>query len=148
MCHGVGYGTAGFSMFCLMISRKARYSKTLLYIKCMFSHSPQHSSEYIHIVGRIHRDIVTNLRRCTCTVLLILLRFEIHLKIFRHISKNRIPDLLKIYWKPSCCKKTDGQIEMKKPKAASPSFANTPKIITRSGKLKSCITLYPASMIL
>jgi hypothetical protein len=48
--------------------------------------------------------------------------------MFRHVLKNLIPDLLKIYWKPCCCKKTDGQIDVKKAIAASPSFDNRSKI--------------------
>jgi len=148
MCHVVGYGTSGFSMFCLMISQISDFRKKIIDIKCIFWISRRHSSEWIRIVRRIQREIVTHLRSCSCTVFLILTRFLFHLNIFRHVIKNQTPGLLKTYWKPSCCIRTNGQVDMKKSKAAFPSFSNTSKIRTRSGKLRSYTTLNPASMIL
>ena len=64
----------------------------------------------------------------------------IYLKIFRHVSKNQKPNLLKIQWQPNCSVRTDGRIDRTKLIAAFPSFANKPKIGTKREALTSCIS--------
>jgi hypothetical protein len=70
--------------------------KTILNVKCLFWFSPQLLSETFPILRRIRPDIVTDVHRSSCEVLVILARLDETCFLDRFSKNPQIPIFLKI----------------------------------------------------
>jgi len=85
----------------------------LLNIKCVLWFSLQLLSKILLILRRIKRDTITNARRFSCTILVILVRFQWNLNILERFSEKHKYKMSGKFaqWGPSCntYRRTDGQ---------------------------------------
>jgi hypothetical protein len=85
-------------------------------------------SETLLILRRIQRDIIINIHRSSCTLPVILVRFEWNLNFLYTFCKNtQIPNVTKIHPVEAELFHADGQTDTTKITVDFRSFANVPK---------------------
>jgi len=132
MRHIVICGVSGCSIFFYIISETTRFWKTLLNVKCMILFSLQLLSDTFLISRRMERDTIANVNASSCTVTVIIVRFDWNLhfldRFFKKILKDKI-SRKSVQWESSCSIRTDGQTYMVKLIVAFRIFANWSKNI-------------------
>jgi hypothetical protein len=90
------------------------FGKKLLNTKCVFWFSLQLLSKTFFIIRRIQRDIVINVKKSSCKVPVILVRFEWNLIFLDRFSKKgEIPSFIKIRPVGATLFHAEGQTDMK-----------------------------------